>query len=656
VQVVAVIMFLDAFGRSKGDPDADGGLYDREAENGFAESNAADQQEMVTKNLVRMLKAESLPRPPPKKAGKSTFPAGQPDPYCLTCPLNNIGAGKKPNGAPSSGTNRGRLGQVETGEGKSHVVALLCVALTASMKYGVDMMTSNRVLAEEQWIEWDPFYKIFDIAADSNARDLYEKSPVARHHMYNRVQVVYGEIGAYERDFLLSEYDKQKIRDKLVPASEKMSVEQVVVIDEVDSLTIDNADKSLYISHEVDDLEYCAPVLVRIWEVANELPYDEDLMGMKPWEDETVIQQVTDQILNEIRINRFEMPLGNPLLRQMMLNPLQIKVLVENAFFALSLNESDDYLFPSGAGAQWSQLMAPTSEDLSKELGRAKSSMAGKSWAKVSSTFKERMSTPVALTVNPNDPLKKDAKPERKGSKFDDKVLPMEKDTGQENPSTRWSNGLHQFLQLKHLGKLEPLGLKAYFDSNMGFLKKYAWMFGMTGTLGQRQEKSFLRSIYQVDFFKLPRYDQRRYYQMQSLILDSDAMAAENAKSSSAAENYAMQVLEAQGANGFGGADAMQDYHGLQLSPADQVWVDAIAEDLTFTLQPFAGEILRRKAKHAVVQPDVWDRCEKFGNSRRGRSGCWRLVAASRGEVVDPRRTSRTPHSRRWRRSRRRAC
>ncbi|CAD7970713.1 unnamed protein product, partial [Amoebophrya sp. A120] len=117
----------------------------------------------------------------------------------------------------------------------------------------------------------------------------------------------------------------------------------------------------------------------------------------------------------------------------------------------------------------------------------------------------------------------------------------MEKDTGQENPSTRWSNGLHQFLQLKHLGKLEPLGLKAYFDSNMGFLKKYAWMFGMTGTLGGRQEKSFLRSIYQVDFFKLPRYEQRRYYQMPSLILDSDAIAADMQKSSSAAENYALQ-------------------------------------------------------------------------------------------------------------------
>ncbi|CAD7969043.1 unnamed protein product, partial [Amoebophrya sp. A25] len=392
---------------------------------------------------------------------------------------------------------RGRLGQVETGEGKSHVVALLSVALAATDKYGVDMMTSNRVLAEDQWAEWNDFYSTLGINADSNARHVYESSPVARHYMYQRTKIVYGEIGAYQRDFLLSEYDKQKIRDNLVPAKDRMSVEQVVVIDEVDSLTIDNADKSLYISHEVKDLERCAPVLVRIWEMVNEIPYDAELMGQDPWEDEVLIAQLTDQVLDEIRRNRFEIPLGNPLLRRMMLNPKQISVL-------------------------WNELMAPTQEDLNKELTRSRTAMSGKDFDKVSSTFKERMATPVkGPTVDPNDPLKKEAKPDRKGSQHDDKVLPMEKDTGQENPTTRWSNGLHQFLQLKHLGKLEPLGLKAYFDSNMGFLKKYAFMFGMTGTLGQRQEKSFLRSIYQVDFFKLPRYEQRRYYQMPSVILDS---------------------------------------------------------------------------------------------------------------------------------------
>ena len=69
-----------------------------------------------------------------------------------------------------------------------------------------------------------------------------------------------------------------------------------------------------------------------------------------------------------------------------------------------------------------------------------------------------------AKTLNPNDEyiiidqLHGDIK--RKS------VIVMDKGTGVEQFSLRWSNGLHQFLQLKHGLELAPESLKAVFFSN----------------------------------------------------------------------------------------------------------------------------------------------------------------------------------------------
>ena len=100
----------------------------------------------------------------------------------------------------------------------------------------------------------------------------------------------------------------------------------------------------------------------------------------------------------------------------------------------------------------------------------------------------------------------------------------MDRDTGVEQKQTQWSNGLQQFLQLKHLAKLTPVSLKAVYDSNMRFLKQYRWMFGMTGTLGGQQEKSFLKSIYKTDFFNIPRFRQRAYEELPALVVDGQSM------------------------------------------------------------------------------------------------------------------------------------
>ena len=59
----------------------------------------------------------------------------------------------------------------------------------------------------------------------------------------------------------------------------------------------------------------------------------------------------------------------------------------------------------------------------------------------------------------------------------------MDKDTGVEQFNTRWSHGLHTFLQLKHMKELTDESLKANFLSNIGFYKQYAPGLGFSAEL-----------------------------------------------------------------------------------------------------------------------------------------------------------------------------
>lgn len=64
-------------------------------------------------------------------------------------------------------------------------------------------------------------------------------------------------------------------------------------------------------------------------------------------------------------------------------------------------------------------------------------------------------------------------------------IVVMDKETGVEQVNMQWTNGLHQFLQLKHSLRLSPVSLKAVFMSNIGFFNRHKGaLYGLTGTLG----------------------------------------------------------------------------------------------------------------------------------------------------------------------------
>ncbi len=84
-------------------------------------------------------------------------------------------------------------------------------------------------------------------------------------------------------------------------------------------------------------------------------------------------------------------------------------------------------------------------------------------------------------------------------------IIILDKATGIEQYSTRWSDGLAQFMELKFRRKISIESLKAVYISNKAFFQRYTTnLIGLTGTLGSPTSQRFLAGVYGVKFVTLP--------------------------------------------------------------------------------------------------------------------------------------------------------
>ena len=91
--------------------------------------------------------------------------------------------------------------------------------------------------------------------------------------------------------------------------------------------------------------------------------------------------------------------------------------------------------------------------------------------------------------------------------------------TGIVQCSTNWSDGLHQFLQIKHALKMTSETFTTNFLSNIGYFKRYGSnVFGLTGTLGSERAKEILSRVYKMDLVIIPSQRQKQYLELPSII------------------------------------------------------------------------------------------------------------------------------------------
>ncbi len=91
--------------------------------------------------------------------------------------------------------------------------------------------------------------------------------------------------------------------------------------------------------------------------------------------------------------------------------------------------------------------------------------------------------------------------------------------TGIVQSSTVWSDGLHQFLQLKHNLKMTPETLTTNFLSNIGFVTKYNQVYGLSGTLGSEAARKVLKDVYNVELVNIPQRRKRQFMRLKTTIV-----------------------------------------------------------------------------------------------------------------------------------------
>ncbi len=95
--------------------------------------------------------------------------------------------------------------------------------------------------------------------------------------------------------------------------------------------------------------------------------------------------------------------------------------------------------------------------------------------------------------------------------------------TGRLIQASRWSYGLHEFLEVKHDIEVEQESLTPLSLSHAVFYPMYEKLYGLTGTLGSVIDRQELKDIYGIEGFDVPTYRiPQRQDSRQPLILKSD--------------------------------------------------------------------------------------------------------------------------------------
>ncbi|XP_060887638.1 protein translocase subunit SecA-like [Labrus mixtus] len=96
--------------------------------------------------------------------------------------------------------------------------------------------------------------------------------------------------------------------------------------------------------------------------------------------------------------------------------------------------------------------------------------------------------------------------------------------TGVVQNNMKWTDGVQQFLEMKHGSKLSDMTAITNYMSNVGMLQKYGdQIFGISGTLGQQTETETLQKIYKgIQTCQIPSFKRRKLFEVDGVIVEND--------------------------------------------------------------------------------------------------------------------------------------
>ena len=164
----------------------------------------------------------------------------------------------------SEGGKAGHLLQLATGEGKSCVIAFFALLQVFQSKT-VDIICSNKILAERDQKEWNLFFQAFQVTSGSLPVNANEDSGKNAYLETYKKHIVYGTVNDFAADVLREEFE-----GKITRGSRQFSS---LIVDEVDHLTLDCCLSLTYLSHNARGMHHLTLVYAIIWQaVTNHIP------------------------------------------------------------------------------------------------------------------------------------------------------------------------------------------------------------------------------------------------------------------------------------------------------------------------------------------------------------------------------------------------
>lgn len=447
----------------------------------------------------------------------------------------------------------GQFIQVATGEGKSCIVAMFA-AYRAMKGETVHILTSSPVLAARDMKAWHKLFETLKIKVGCNTN----KEDAALKQCY-QCQVIYGTAEEFSGDYLRHCLQRTDIFGP--------KAFQCAIVDEADSIMLDKALQVVYISGEMPALQHLNSLLAFIWSVVNhygkidnevivgpkcnflqvvlKITQDKDLCQLTIFqmaEDAGILRKGSARILQE-NPNLFTSKTANATVRQL----ARFFTILEGKHpcfhFALHCQTSDGSLIQfKGPHKEGSMSLLLLDGGLCRQLYKDKQSIL--------SAIKEEVEnalhfTPCKLTRNGaccyvpgflsglvESKLElwiKNALAARKMTEDHEYVLegqtivPVDySSTGVLENFTTWSDGLHQFLELKHRLKLSSMTPISNYMSNVSLLQMYGHVFGLTGTLGKQAEMEAVQKLYGVETCQIPAFKRKKLHEVEGVIVEQE--------------------------------------------------------------------------------------------------------------------------------------
>ncbi|CAF1351524.1 unnamed protein product [Rotaria sordida] len=384
-------------------------------------------------------------------------------------------------------TDKGMLLQIRTGEGKSTIIAVLAVIHVLKGK-NVDVITSSPVLTERDAKEKKNFYNMFNLqCSDNNDKSIYWTGPKS---CYNS-EIVYGEVAQFQFDTLRTEYSQLNTL-----GNRKF---EVAIVDEVDSMLIDDSSKITRLATTIPGIDQLQIIYHTLWyrlvylqerilEINNKIYLFHGKISSE--QEKIILEYIDEQQGNIIKIP-------------------DLKTYVEStsdiSHIGISISENVE-------------VEAFIKDDLRNNIRNLIDRLTI-----IPKGFEEFIDTQMwkwidnaltALTYQENVHY----------VVHQGLIKPVDyASTGIVQNSSHWSDGLHQFLQLKHNLKMTSETFTTNFLSNKGFFIKYGSnLFGLTGTLGSEKAKQVLVDIYNVHLGIIPSLRQKQYLSLPDLVLTNE--------------------------------------------------------------------------------------------------------------------------------------